>query len=409
MALKILCVFGKYNYGEPWRGLGYEYCNFIPALKCLGHSVTFFDAKDRASFSNFAELNVALIKAVLTIRPDVILTVQMLYEVWSETWHFLRKRTPVVLLNWTTDDSWKYESFSRFVAPFFHAMTTTYPGALAKYHRDGFNHILLTQWGASAEALAEPIPATQCAYDVTFIGSAHGNRRQVIERLKRGGIAVRCFGHGWDTGAIAAEEIPRIIRSSRISLNLANSAWVLSGGLPHRHNQIKARVFEVPGAGGFLLTETAPGLEVFLEPGRELAVFNTVEELIGQVHYYLDHTDERDTIAHAGYVRILREHTYDRRMADLLNFGFSKAGRPAMSWHCDDWENTFKAVVLSHRTNLTEKILRAGIVWICKRLWGQERGLRAARRITFELSWRFAGSRTYSATGLPGKLFYSVS
>jgi spore maturation protein CgeB len=407
--VKVLCVFAKFDYGDPARGHGYEYCNFIPALTRLGHVVTFFDSKDRSTFSDFAELNHALIEVVMATRPDVILSVQMLYEVWSETWRLIRERTPAVLLNWTTDDSWRYESFSRFVAPSFHAVTTTYAEALVKYRRDGFNHVLLTQWAANAEALAEPLQAAQCEHDVTFIGSAHGNRREVIRSLSRRGITVRCFGHGWDAGAIAAEDIPRVIRSSRISLNLANSAWLWRRGLPHRHRQIKARVFEVPGAGGFLLTESAPGLAEVFEPGREVAVFRTLDELAWQIRHYLDHPEERDAIARAGHARTRREHTCDRRMAEFLDFGVRQAGSPAVGSDSDGWQGEFQKVMAQHRTSRAERAFRTGLGSLCTHVWGGRRGLRAARRITFELSWRLAGARTYSATGWPGKLFFPVS
>jgi hypothetical protein len=33
----------------------------------------------------------------------------------------------------------------------------------------------------------------------------------------------------------------------------------------------------------------------------------------------------------------------------------------------------------------------------------------AARRFVFELSWRFAGARTYSASGWAGRMFYRES
>jgi len=35
--------------------------------------------------------------------------------------------------------------------------------------------------------------------------------------------------------------------------------------------------------------------------------------------------------------------------------------------------------------------------------------IRAARRLLFEISWRLGGRRTYSAAGLPGRLFYRES
>ena len=39
--MRVLCVFGEHNYGDPNRGEGYEYANFVPALRRLGHEVLF--------------------------------------------------------------------------------------------------------------------------------------------------------------------------------------------------------------------------------------------------------------------------------------------------------------------------------------------------------------------------------
>ncbi len=89
-----------------------------------------------------------------------------------------------------------------------------------------------------------------------------------IARLNEYGIGVSCFGYGWPSGSLAAEKIPQIMRKSIISLNFANSRG---------QNQIKARTFEVPGAGGFLLTEYAPGLEKFYSIGKEIDVFSRTE------------------------------------------------------------------------------------------------------------------------------------
>ena len=45
--MKVLAVFGQYNYGDPHRGEGYEYANFIPTLKRLGYKVNFFESQNR--------------------------------------------------------------------------------------------------------------------------------------------------------------------------------------------------------------------------------------------------------------------------------------------------------------------------------------------------------------------------
>ena len=116
--MRILCVFGQHNYGDPARGQGYEYSNFLPALRNLGHEVEVFDSFSRAIYADFADLNRALLDSVERFRPDLVFCVLMGYEVWLETLSLIRK-SGVRLVNWGTDDSWKYDQFSHFVSPAF--------------------------------------------------------------------------------------------------------------------------------------------------------------------------------------------------------------------------------------------------------------------------------------------------
>ena len=51
---RLLAVFGEHAYGDPARGPGYEYANFLPAFRRLGYEVSFFDTRSRASYRDFA-------------------------------------------------------------------------------------------------------------------------------------------------------------------------------------------------------------------------------------------------------------------------------------------------------------------------------------------------------------------
>lgn len=412
--MKILCVFGQYNYGDPKRGEGYEYSNFIPALRRLGHEVTHFDNLSRERYSDFSELNLDFLKTVERVNPHLIFCVLMHYEIWIETLDIVRRSCPAVLVNWSTDDSWKYPQFSRFVAPAFHLYATTYPEALQRSKVDGLSNFILTQWAADAEKLLKPLPSDQCRYPVSFVGSAYGNRPRWITDLRKRGIEVTCFGHGWPNGPIPAADVPKIIRESAISLNFGDSGIVLDGLVPRRSRQIKARIFEVPGAGGFLMTEKADHLDSFYVPGKEISVFDGIDDLAEKIQYFLAHPGERDSIAKAGYVRTRDEHTYDLRFKDLFE-------KPAPSGHVDGSRHVsstapcqidfseFSALAKAYESGWLLKVFRFCLLAPCMILFGRKRGLRAARRVLFEVSWRLFGARTYSAAGLPGRLFYRES
>ena len=88
--MKILCVFGQHAYGDISRGEGYEYVNFLPAFRRLGHEVSFFDSLTRDHYADFSSLNRALLQRVEETSPDVVLCVLMHYEVWLETIRLIR-------------------------------------------------------------------------------------------------------------------------------------------------------------------------------------------------------------------------------------------------------------------------------------------------------------------------------
>jgi spore maturation protein CgeB len=409
--VKILGVFGRHNYGTPGRGDGYEYVNFIPALSTLGAEVGFFDSLDRERYSSFAQLNQALLEHAFRFRPDVILFVLMHFEIWTETLDTLRQELGTTLVHWATDDSWKYRQLSRFLAPHFDLHATTYRRAIAAAQRDGLRNVVQTQWAASGSTMREPLPARRCRYSVSFIGSNYGNREAWVRALRARGIEIVCFGHGWPGGAVGSERIPDIVRESAISLNFGDSGLVWNDWLPARSRQIKARVFEVPGHGGFLLTEPAEDLEQYFVPGKEIETFASTDELAAKIRHFLAHPEERDAIAKAGHLRVRRDHTYEHRFAALLDRAAAIRGRRAMVSGSPvvSPSLTFERAVVSHRVTPALRLLRRLLLIPCVVLWGGRRGPRAARRILFELSWRLAGAKTYSASGWPGRLFYRDS
>ncbi|MHB8490372.1 MAG: CgeB family protein [Candidatus Dormibacteria bacterium] len=409
--MRILCLFAKNQYGDPRRGESYELANFAPAFRRLGHDVEVFDTAQRLEFRDFADLNRALLKRVQAFQPDIVFTIPVMYEIWLETWQDIRASGSAALIHWACDDSWKYAQASRFLAPYFDAMATTDSPACARYRRDGFENAFLTQWAANADTLSPPALGAECSYGVSFVGAAHGDRAAYVEQARKAGVDIECFGHGWPAGPVTYRRLLDIIRDSVISLNFANSAYVRRGIRWERSLQLKARNFEVPGSGGFLLAQNVAGLERYYDLNREIAVFRNVAEMVDHARYFLSNTAQRDRRAVAAYERTTRCHTYDRRLEEVLEFALGRYRHRTSSerrTHSVDW-SSFDTAVARHSVH---PAMRAGArvaMWFCALIWGPTRGPRAARRITFEISWRLSGRHTYSSAGVPGRLFYRQS
>ena len=386
--MKILCVFGQYQYGKEERGVSTEYFSFIPAFEDLGHEIVHFDSWNKTLYTDFIALNRALIDVVENENPDVIFSVQLGYEVWLETWNYIRGHFNCKTVNWCTDDSWKYKEHSKFIAPHFDLMVTTYQEFLPLYKKVG-THAILSGWGCPIQWLTEPKKAKECQYEITFVGAAHGDRKEKIKKLKEYGINVQCFGYGWENGAIEASEIPKIFNDSIISLNFANS---------NGENQIKARIFEVTGSGGFLLTENAKNLDKVFNH-KEIIVFGNMQSCASEIKYYLNHFDKRDEIAVNSFHKTSDNYTYTYRIKTILN-ELSKVA------HKTTKVVDFEHVIQEHKRGVTLSLLRKLLLLIGKIAFRSDKGQRFARRVAYEFSWRIFGSETYKAKGIVGRMFY---
>ena len=82
---------------------------------------------------------------------------------------------------------------------------------------------------------------------------------------------------------------------------------------------VNVRLFEGTACGGFVLSHTGPEIVRYFKPGIEIATYETQADLADAIHHYLRADDERQRIAKAGQARAHRDHTYQRRLDELLH------------------------------------------------------------------------------------------
>ena len=102
----------------------------------------------------------------------------------------------------------------------------------------------------------------------------------------------------------------RVLRESKVALNRHIDA---AEGFANN-----MRLYETTGLGTLLVTDAKENLSNLFEPGREVVTYANEDDLVEQVRYYLDNEPERRAIAHKGQQRTLHEHSYLRRMEELV-------------------------------------------------------------------------------------------
>ncbi len=80
---------------------------------------------------------------------------------------------------------------------------------------------------------------------------------------------------------------------------------------------VNQRVFDVPAAGGLVLTDAQQDVFELFEPD-EITVYRSPEELASLSRYYVTHPTERAQRISRGYKRVHSSHTYEHRVDTLM-------------------------------------------------------------------------------------------
>lgn len=254
-------------------------------------------------------MNAELINLVNHQRPDYVFYITYQDQVELNTLVKIRN-TGSKLIGWFSDDQWRFDQFSKKLARYLDYQITTDENAFDSYRELGFNPIHC-QWGSNEHHYLRR-PELEKIYDVSFVGSKHGRREVYLEQLESKGIRISGFGKDWN-GRISFAEMINVFNRSKINLNFCFAST------DEKIKQIKGRIFEVPMCGGFLLTDYVKGLENYFEVGREIETFRDMEEAHEKITYYLDHDQEREEIAAAGFNRARTEHTWEKRLKDVFD------------------------------------------------------------------------------------------
>lgn len=105
-------------------------------------------------------------------------------------------------------------------------------------------------------------------------------------------------------------DMPKAFNCSKINLNF--TIRNIRTGLP-------LRIWDVLGAGGFLMTNFQAEIPAYFENGRDLVVFEDIEDLKRKCEYYLNHDEERMFIAKNGHDKVKEKHSYDVRIREMLD------------------------------------------------------------------------------------------
>lgn len=274
--------------------------------------------------------NSALVNAVEKYRPDIVFVEKGL-TIRLHTLKTIRSLHPETrLVCYSLDDMMNPGNQSKYYLqsiPIYDVHFTSKNYNLSELLELGAKRVERTG-NAYSPHVHRPIELTEddkirFGADVSFVGGYEADRAEVLNQLAGRGIFVRVWGNNWDKfdrphpdlrlemGPAYGEDYAKVVCSSKILL----------GFLRKINRDVETtRTVEIPAFGGFLLGERTEAQQALFHEGLHAEYFDSTEELVEKIEYYLKHEEIRKRIAAAGRRHCIdRGYSYDIEMAKVID------------------------------------------------------------------------------------------
>jgi spore maturation protein CgeB len=163
-------------------------------------------------------------------------------------------------------------------------------------------------------------------WDLSYLGTYSDDRQPTVERLLN--AAARALPHrrfcvagpqypdtiNWPANVERVEHVPpaehpSFYAASRFALNVTRADMIKAGWSP------SVRLFEAAACATPVISDVWEGLSDLLEPGREILLAQTTDDVIAALEGMSD--AQSRTIGEAARTRVLAEHTAGHRAAEL--------------------------------------------------------------------------------------------
>jgi spore maturation protein CgeB len=346
-----IAFFGSSLVSAYWNGAATYYRGMIRALAARGHRVTFYepDVFERQQHRDMADppwarvvvypaTEAAVISRLMSAAGDADVVVKAsgvgVFDPELEAAVAGLRGPGRLVVFWDVDAPATLDRMHRDPSDPFRALVPAYDLVLtygggdpvkAAYRALGAR-TCAPIYNALDPDTHHPVPAdARFASDLAFVGNRLPDREARVDEFflrPAAALASRRFllgGSGWHdrampgnvryVGHVYTRDHNAVNSTALAVLNINRDSMARTGFSP------PTRLFEAVGAGGCLITDAWDGIRQFLEPGTEVLVADSgdeVAEILGGL------TRERArTIGAAGRARLLAGHTYAHRAAEV--------------------------------------------------------------------------------------------
>ncbi|MEX0721657.1 MAG: glycosyltransferase [Balneolaceae bacterium] len=345
-----IAFFGSSLVSAYWNGAATYYRGIIKALHNLGHQITFFepDAFDRQQHRDIPDPDWAKVvvyqpkeedaKAMLSRAKDFDIVVKAngigILDTFLATEILKNRQDGQRIIYWDVDAPATLSSMRneidntlRDLIPEYD-LVLTYGGGqpvIDAYEAFGAQRCVPVYNALDPDTHHPVPPKEEFRCDLGFLGNRLPDREKRVENffLKPANslpeMKFLLGGNGWEDkaksenvnyiGHVYTKDHNAFNTSSKAVLNISRDSMAEMGFSP------ATRVFEAAGAGACLITDYWEGIEMFVEPDKEVLVArngNEVTEILSNLS-----KEKAKAIGEAALKRMLAEHTYDQRAVKL--------------------------------------------------------------------------------------------
>lgn len=338
--MKVLCNYtpcGPHYVRTGWKRV----------FEALGHQFLFWSPDHKPAFDVFAEYEPDLylgttyetsraVAKCIAKRPHM--RVAMYASAWGPYLNDVDlKKYPLVVAS--DDEKRNIATLKELTGKpdfvFIHAHDRWLDGTMSGWKEAGVAyHGILNAADTFAYLAGTPRPELKC--DVAFVGGYWGYKARNLDRYilplchPSTGLDVKIFGNQpWPVhqylGPVEDETVKDLFASAVVCPNVSE---------PHSTDDglgwdVIERPFKVLSSGGFCISDCCPEAEAIF--GDDLLFVRTPAEMEELIRYYVRHPEEREKHMASGRRRVLLEHTYFDRVAEMFeHLGMESDGAKAL-------------------------------------------------------------------------------
>lgn len=167
--------------------------------------------------------------------------------------------------------------------------------------------------------------------EISFVGDmTKKSRKDFVDYLTNNGYKVEVYGLGSKNGRVSFDKMVNIFNRSKINLNFSdtvddrsfninkNMDYSMIPNIYQYIQQLKGRTIEITLCKSFALTQNAFGIEELFTT-KQIGIFNTKEELLEKVKYYLENEEERIKMENSAYEDAVIKFNSTKQFKNILD------------------------------------------------------------------------------------------